>query len=326
MGLKYSQFAIRGIDISQFNGVIDWSKVQGNFVAIRVGYGNTIDSKFVENAANAHKKGINLVFYWYMDYYNNHISGSSVNGMSDAAWGKLQAENCWNAIKDYQHVSVFIDVESTNGNYAPKIETVQARAQAIMGAFLSRMDELNNKENGIYCSLGLLPWFYAKYRSRPLWVAWYVYRTSLVGTMAIVQMCIDKGWNTKPLIWQYARDGDIDDNGIPDGREMGTQYDFLDLNGWVGTQAQYAEMFGSVTIPVEPPVIIPEPIDTVTTMSVMRTVSLRKAPITTASTFIALLPAGTKLDIVDKKVEGNNTWRKVALWVAEKYNEITYLK
>jgi len=35
----------------------------------------------------------------------------------------------------------------------------------------------------------------------------------MVGNMAIVQMVIDKGWNVKPIIWQYASDGDVDHLG-----------------------------------------------------------------------------------------------------------------
>jgi GH25 family lysozyme M1 (1,4-beta-N-acetylmuramidase) len=250
MGIKLNDFKINGFDISQFNGVIDWDKVKTNFIAIRVGYGNTIDSKFVENINNAQKKDIGVAYYWYMDYYNNHIATSSVNGMSDSDWGKKQAENCWNAIKGYKSGMVFIDVESTNGTYAPKIEAVQNRVQTIMGAFLSRMDELNNLVNGIYCSLGILNWHYSKYRNRPLWVAWYPYRTATVGTSDIISLCSKKGWQIPPIIWQYASDGDIDDNGTEDGKSMGMQYEFLDLNGWVGTDAQYKSMFeASVEIP-----------------------------------------------------------------------------
>jgi len=327
MGIKYSSFPIRGIDVSQFNGVIDWSKVDANFGALRVGYGNTIDTKFVENINLAQKKdGINIIYYWYMDYYNNHISGTSVFGMDNAEWGRKQADNCWAAIKDYRPGTVFIDVESTTGNYAPKIETVKDRAQEIMSAFLSRMDELNKRTNGIYCSLGLLDWFYSKHRSRPLWVAWYPFRQYNTSPSAIIQMVIDKGWNVKPIIWQYASDGDVDDNGSSDGRSMGMQYSFLDLNGWVGTLEQYENMFSSIPNTPDDEAPIPDVPNTVTTMSVKRVVSLRNEPVISASTFITLLPAGKKLTCLEEKREGNNVWRKVVMWVAEINNGIQYLK
>ncbi len=68
MGIKYNSFAIRGIDVSVYNGVIDWSKVNANFAIIRVGYGNSIDTKFVENINLAQKQDIGIGYYWYMDY------------------------------------------------------------------------------------------------------------------------------------------------------------------------------------------------------------------------------------------------------------------
>ena len=88
MGLKYSSFAIRGIDVSSHNGTIDWDKASCNFAGIRVGYGKTIDTKFAVNWANAKGK-VKRMPYWYLDYYSNHNSSSSVNGTSDSQWGKL---------------------------------------------------------------------------------------------------------------------------------------------------------------------------------------------------------------------------------------------
>ena len=53
MGIKYTDFAIRGIDTSLNNGDIDASKVDARFWIHRVGYGRTIDSKFVINWNNS---------------------------------------------------------------------------------------------------------------------------------------------------------------------------------------------------------------------------------------------------------------------------------
>jgi len=251
MGINFSSFSIRGIDTSTYNGVIDWSNMPAHFAAHRVGYGRTLDNKFNINWANCK---INKFGYWYMDYYNNHISTHPVNGMSDAAWGKEQAENCYKFMGCND--VVFLDIESTNGSYAPKIETVRTRVLAIAKAFLIRIDQLNGKKNGIYCSLGLLDWFDDWFKDRPLWVAWYPYRQYNTSTSAIVQMVIDKGWKVKPLIWQYASDGIVNDDGIKAGiTYFKTQMDEMDLNGWVGTQAQYESMFSTnvITDPIETP-------------------------------------------------------------------------
>ena len=240
MGLKYSSFAIRGIDVSQFNGTIDWTKVNANFSGIRVGYGRIIDTKFQENWQKSKGK-VKRIPYWYMDYYSNHTSGAAVNGMADADWGKEQAETCWNALKNDPEGSVFLDIESGNPSYSPAISTVAVRAQAIAKAFLERMDSLNSKQNGIYCSLGLLNWFSAWFKNRPLWVAWYNESQTQQSVLSAVSTT---GWVGKCLIWQYASDGDMDDNGTGDGAAMGMQYATLDLNGWLGTSAQYTELFG----------------------------------------------------------------------------------
>jgi len=239
MGLKYSSFAIRGIDVSQFNGAIDWTKVSANFSGIRVGYGRIIDTKFQENWLNSRGK-VNRIPYWYMDYYSNHTSGATVNGMADADWGKEQAETCWNNLKNDPDGSIFLDIESGNPTYSPAISTVAVRAQAIAKAFLERMDELNCKLNGIYCSMGLLNWFSAWFKDRPLWVAWYNENQTQQTVLSAVSTT---GWLGKCLIWQYASDGDMDDNGTGDGAAMGMQYKTLDLNGWLGTSAQYTELF-----------------------------------------------------------------------------------
>jgi GH25 family lysozyme M1 (1,4-beta-N-acetylmuramidase) len=322
MGIKYTDFAIRGIDVSTYNGVIDWTDMPAHFASIRVGYGRTLDNKFNVNWAQCK---INKFGYWYMDYYNNHISTHPANGMSNEEWGTEQAENCYKFMggKDI----VFLDIESTNGSYAPKIQEVRERVLEIAKAFLIRYDQLNGKTNGIYCSLGLLNWFDNWFKDRPLWVAWYPFREYNTSPVAIVQMVIDKGWYTKPIIWQYASDGDIDDNGVKVGKTyFKTQMAEMDLNGFVGTNEQYEQMFSATVETPDDETGNPIPVELVTTMSVKRLVSLRNAPIVDISTFITLLPVGKQIECIDKKVEGNNIWRKVSFWVAENYNGIQYLK
>lgn len=244
MGIQFSSFAIRGIDVSQFNGTIDWSKVSAHFSAVRVGYGRTIDTKFVTNWQNS-KGRVKRIPYWYMDYYSNHISSSSVYGTSDADWGKAQANTCWNALKNDPEGIVFLDIENTNVTAAPAITTVATRAQTIAKAFLQEMDTLNGKTNGIYCSLGMVNWFASWFRDRPLWVAWYNEAQTAATVLAAVA---NKGWTGKCLIWQYASDGDVNDDGSADGISMGMQYSFLDLNGWLGSTQDYANLFNAEAV------------------------------------------------------------------------------
>jgi GH25 family lysozyme M1 (1,4-beta-N-acetylmuramidase) len=243
MGIKFTDFSIRGIDVSTHNGVIDWTKVKCDFAAIRVGYGRVVDSKLKENWKNAKGK-VKRIPYWYLDYYSNHMAGA-VNGVSDKAWGKEQAVNCWNAIKDDSEAIVFLDIERTNVDGAPLIEEVLDRVQRIAKAFLQEIDRLTGNENGIYTSPGCFDWYPDWFRDRPLWVAWYPYRTvEGLDESDVIYIVEKQGWKTKPLIWQYASDGDMDDNGTGDGRSMGMQYATLDLNGWLGTAVEFATFFG----------------------------------------------------------------------------------
>ena len=62
----------KGIDVSKWNGEIDWRKVKNagiDFAIIREGYGkespNQIDKKFEENYNGAKNNGVNVGVYHY---------------------------------------------------------------------------------------------------------------------------------------------------------------------------------------------------------------------------------------------------------------------
>jgi len=255
MGIALEYFQINGYDISEHNGEIIFEKVKCDFLAIRVGYGKVTDLQFKRNWAAA-KGRVKRIPYWYLDYYSNHLAGSSVNGMADAAWGKLQAEVCWALLKDDPEAIVFLDIENGNPKYAPPLTdaTTKKRAQIIARAFLERIDQLNGKFNGIYTSVGWLPWFGAWFKDRPLWVAWYNETKTVLQVKAAVSAA---GWTGALLIWQYAMDGDINDDGFSDAASVGMESKTLDLNGFIGTPSQYSELFGGPVI-ITPEDEIPE--------------------------------------------------------------------
>lgn len=65
---------IRGIDVSKWNGTIDWKKVAGDdvyFAFIRATYGTDNDAKFVTNAKDAHKNGIKVGAYHFATFKNS---------------------------------------------------------------------------------------------------------------------------------------------------------------------------------------------------------------------------------------------------------------
>lgn len=84
--------AVHGIDVSQWQGNIDFNKVKAagvDFVIIRAGYGRNISQKdpyFEQNYARAKAAGLNVGVYWY----------SYANSAVDA---KTEAAVCLQAIK-----------------------------------------------------------------------------------------------------------------------------------------------------------------------------------------------------------------------------------
>lgn len=65
--------AVRGIDVSKYQGTINWSKVaQDNvhFAMIRATYGTTNDPTFVTNAQGAHENGLAVGAYHYATFHD----------------------------------------------------------------------------------------------------------------------------------------------------------------------------------------------------------------------------------------------------------------
>ena len=161
MGIKIDQFSIKIYDVSEFNGIIDWSKVKAsgvNAIGIRVGYGANLDKNFIANAEGALAAGLKVFFYWYSDYYSYWYNKKhSAYGLSDSTWGRKQADLFYSLAKKYGITIVFLDVENITYADWPKLTdpTAKEHAQTINKAFLERMDELN-VTCGIYASLGWL--------------------------------------------------------------------------------------------------------------------------------------------------------------------------
>lgn len=323
MGLKYSSFAIRGIDVSQFNGTIDWANVNEKFAILRVGYGDTIDTKFNLNIVEALKTKIDLAYYWYSDYYSNWYNKyhpAYKAKLTDEQWGRKQANNCYAWIKPYGIKTVWLDVENTTVEGFPALTDLKANehAQNINRAFIARMKELGIKV-GIYASVGWCTWFLPEFKSLPFWGAWYNENQTV---NSFTKYCRGLGWTGKLVVWQITSEEEIPGIGKCDG------------NGFIGTEQDYKELFGgeiSNTPDDETEVI---PVANTRTIEVKTVigqygVTLRKKPEVNILTKIKLLPVGTKLDCLEKVTDSKgNTWQRVGLdqYVADVYDGTQYLK
>lgn len=104
--------AIKGVDVSNHQGSIDWQKVKNSgidFAIIRAGYGRTnIDFRFKNNIEGAIRAGLPVGVYWF----SYALSGA--NALEEA-------KTCVNAIQNYKIIlPVFYDFEAASVDYAKR--------------------------------------------------------------------------------------------------------------------------------------------------------------------------------------------------------------
>lgn len=112
--LPTNKKVLKGIDVSKWDGDIDWKKVKKagiDFAIIRAGYGqNSIDYKFRENIEGAYKNGIIVGIYWFSYAYNTNMA-------------KNEAKKCMEILKIYKNkitMPVFFDFEYDSMDHANK--------------------------------------------------------------------------------------------------------------------------------------------------------------------------------------------------------------
>ncbi len=95
--------ALRGIDVSIYQGKINFKKVKADgisFVIMRAGHGSVVDSTFNTNYKKAKKNGLMVGCYWF-------ITAASESEL------KKQAKKCLKTIKGKKfEFPVFVDIES----------------------------------------------------------------------------------------------------------------------------------------------------------------------------------------------------------------------
>lgn len=201
----------KGIDVSQWQGEIDWKKVKASgieFAVIRAGYGRLAaqeDKRFAENICSADETGIPAGVYWY-------------SYAVTAAEAEKEAEVCLRVIKPHAELitlPIFFDQE-----YEPDIvRLTNEKRTDICLAFLKRIAGAGYRA-GLYCSFD---WWQNKLdeerlRGWPLWIAQYG------------KACeADSG---DIVAWQYSCTGRV--GGISGNVDLDKGYDGLfPSNGWL---------------------------------------------------------------------------------------------
>ncbi|MBR2284554.1 MAG: glycoside hydrolase family 25 protein [Ruminococcus sp.] len=149
-----------GIDVSEHQGTIDWSKVNTDFVIIRAGYGREIsqkDKQFETNYAGCKSRDIPCGAYWY----------SYATSVEDA---KKEAAVCLEVIKGKQfEYPIYFDIEEER-----QFRLGKTVCSEITKAFCATLEEAGYWV-GIYSSKSHLETYLsAEVRSRyTVWVAHY---------------------------------------------------------------------------------------------------------------------------------------------------------
>jgi GH25 family lysozyme M1 (1,4-beta-N-acetylmuramidase) len=332
MATNFKSFPVRLFDISHhqdnadtsFKPVFEKMAAAGFLgVIVRVGYGRMIDRMFQYFWAQAKGK-LERMPYWYLDYYSHK------GKMGARDWGREQANQCHAALKrDFGEMPLALDCEEFSGAWRINLLN-RADYREVMKGFLDEWKLLAGSYPVIYSAPGFYWVFEDWVKGLDLWMAWY---NRSITTERAIEYAREKGWKGKIILWQYTSDGDVNDDGIPDGKRMGFETDALDLNVWLGSTEGYSIYCGKHVIAPPPP---PqngdeEPVATVETLMVIAGsgLNIRDVPIGQAgSQVIGWLPKGTQVKPLEILQEGNDIWARIGKWkcAAVKFNGVEMMK
>lgn len=188
--------SIRGIDVSEFQGNINWRQVKDSgiqFAMLRAGYGTaTIDQQFRKNAQGCNDTGIPCGVYWFSYAYTPEMA-------------RREARQCIETIEEYRiEYPVCIDFEADSVRYAGTkgVTVTRELATEIVDAFCkqteelgyfamyySNLDFLNNYFSGSLRSKYAL-WF-AQYASAPQTEGMAVWQRSNTGRIPGISGNVD---------------------------------------------------------------------------------------------------------------------------------------
>ncbi|HBC2028672.1 TPA: SH3 domain-containing protein [Clostridium perfringens] len=180
---------LKGIDVSEHQGRIDWEQVKGNidFAILRAGYGrNNIDKQFIRNIEECNRLGIPVGIYWFSYAWNTEMA-------------KNEARYVLEAIKGYRvDYPISYDLEYDTLNYASKngVTIGKRLATDMINAFCSTIEQAGFKAMNYANPDFINNKFYNNEVNYPLWLAWYGVSEEKA-----------KAYNCD--MWQYSESGSI---------------------------------------------------------------------------------------------------------------------
>lgn len=180
---------LKGIDVSEHQGRIDWERVKGNidFAILRAGYGrNNIDKQFIRNIEECNRLCIPVGIYWFSYAWNTEMA-------------RNEAKYVLEAIKGYRvDYPISYDIEYDTLNYAKKngVTIGKRLATDMINAFCSTIEQAGYKAMNYANPDFINNKFYNNEVNYPLWLAWY-------------GVSEDKAKAYNPSMWQYSESGSI---------------------------------------------------------------------------------------------------------------------
>lgn len=180
---------LKGIDVSEHQGRINWEQVKGNidFAILRAGYGrNNIDKQFIRNIKECNRLGIPVGIYWFSYAWNTEMA-------------RNEARYVLEAIKGYRvDYPISYDLEYDTLNYASKngVTIGKRLATDMINTFCSTIEQSGYKAMNYANPDFINNKFYNNEVNYPLWLAWY-------------GVSEDRAKAYNPSMWQYSESGSI---------------------------------------------------------------------------------------------------------------------
>ncbi|MCK9599037.1 MAG: SH3 domain-containing protein [Sphaerochaeta sp.] len=339
--MTYKDFPIRLADVSENQDNPGTAKVpnldkiiEAGFlgIGVRCAYGIVKDKMFDTFWASG-KGRIARLNYLYGDYYSY-----KQKSLTPVQWGIMQGQN-WHELtkSDPGEIPAHLDCEESvyGGRYTILNKDL---VTTIYRNILTEHDRLSGGFDGIYTVPGHLWIFGDWFKDRPLWLAWYDRTKTLQQILAAVAKY---KWRGPVTIWQYASDGDINDDAVKDGLTLGMETKDLDLSVFIkngGSLEEWSKYCGSTPAPAATTVedLTPEIVTAVThptkTVEIMTVqamdgiLNIRNEP-HKPSNVIGYIKNGKQVEVLETIISGQDLWARVGQgqYCAIRYNGIDYL-
>lgn len=157
----------KGIDVSYWNGIIDWKRVKNagiDFAIIRLGYRTTLDTQALYNIREAKKHGIKVAVYWFLYWDRATIEQNAQACAEYMRSAELALDATW----------VFTDLEYDSWDKA-KERCTRAKCSAYMKQFINALKSQGIKKIGIYCNNDYFKNYinWNEFNGYPIWLADY---------------------------------------------------------------------------------------------------------------------------------------------------------